>query len=426
MFEGLKKKFSNFVSGLAKKEQEEMQEAPKQEPQKAQEQVQQPTPQPARQHAPEPQKPEPKRPEVKEARQPEVQKQEPDKPVTTTKIITPPAPKIERPVPPNEAQPIKVETPKKAHTPEPITPKDSPHATTFTKLKGIFIREIRVKDEDVEPFIEDLRTSLLQSDVNYDAADKILDGIRKGLVGKQLTSRNIDQQISGVIRDSIMGILSKKNRVDMLRVAQEKRASSELPLKILFIGPNGAGKTTTMAKVAHMFLKNGFTCVLSASDTFRAAAIEQTAVHAGRLGIGVIKGTYGADPASIAFDAIAHAKAHHIDVVLIDSAGRQETNKSLMDEVRKMVRVARPDLKVFVGESIAGNTLLNQVREFNAAVGLDGVILTKLDCDAKGGNTLSIISEADVPVIYFGLGEGYDDLMPYDPDFIINNIVQNN
>lgn len=315
----------------------------------------------------------------------------------------------------------------------PKTPKPSasahreqPKATTATKIKGIFLREVKVKDEDIEPFLEELRTSLLQSDVNYEAAEKILEGIRKGLVDKKLSSRGIDNQINEVIRGSIMGILGSKERIDLVGIARARKASGEMPLKILFLGPNGAGKTTTMAKMAHMFLKNGFTCVLSASDTFRAAAIEQTAIHAQRLGINVIKGTYGADPASVAFDAIAHAKAHHLDVVLIDSAGRQETNKSLMDEVKKMARVAKPDLKVFVGESIAGNTLLNQVREFNAAVGLDGVILTKLDCDAKGGNTLSIISEADVPVLYFGLGEGYDDLMPYDPEFILNNMVQNN
>ncbi len=178
-----------------------------------------------------------------------------------------------------------------------------------------------------------------------------------------------------------------------------------------------------MAKLANMFIKNGFTAVLSASDTFRAAAIEQTAIHAQRLGIGVIKGRYGADPASVAFDAIAHAKAHHINVVLIDSAGRQETNKSLMEEVKKIVRITTPDIKIFVGESITGNSLLSQVNEFNEAIRLDCVILTKLDCDAKGGNTLSILSETNVPVLFFGTGEGYNDLMSYDPEFIINNII---
>ncbi|MDE1855610.1 MAG: signal recognition particle-docking protein FtsY, partial [Candidatus Micrarchaeota archaeon] len=177
-------------------------------------------------------------------------------------------------------------------------------------------------------------------------------------------------------------------------------SGTEMPFKILFIGPNGAGKTTSMAKVAHMLLKNGITCIMSASDTFRAAAVEQTVIHAQRLGIEAVKGIYGADPASVAFDAIAHARARGIDVVLIDSAGRQETNASLIEELKKIVRVTKPDLKLFVGESITGNSLLEQVRALNEAVKLDGIILTKLDVDAKGGNTLSILSETDVPVMF--------------------------
>jgi fused signal recognition particle receptor len=175
-----------------------------------------------------------------------------------------------------------------------------------------------------------------------------------------------------------------------------------------------------------MLLSNGISCVRSASDTFRAAAIEQTAYHAGKLGINVIKGTYGADPASVAFDAIAHAKAHNIMVVLIDSAGRQETNKSLIEELKKMARVTAPDMKIFIGESISGNALLDQVKAINEAVSLDGIILTKLDVDAKGGNTLSILSETTIPILYFGTGEKYTDIMPYDPQFIVDNILPNN
>jgi fused signal recognition particle receptor len=139
----------------------------------------------------------------------------------------------------------------------------------------------------------------------------------------------------------------------------------------------------------------------------------------------VIKGAYGADPASIAFDAIAYAKAHALDAVLIDSAGRQETNKSLIEELKKMVRVNKPDLCIFIGEGIAGNALLEQVKQFDQATKLDGVILTKLDVDAKGGNTLSILSDTQVPVLYFGTGEKYTDLMPYNPQFVVDNIVPN-
>ena len=140
----------------------------------------------------------------------------------------------------------------------------------------------------------------------------------------------------------------------------------------------------------------------------------------------VIKSTYGADPASIAFDAIAYASSHGADVVLIDSAGRQETNKSLLREVEKMVRVAKPDLVIYVGESISGNAIASQINEFKKFIKIDGIILTKLDCDAKGGNTLSILSETTIPVLFFGIGENYKDLIPFDANFIVSNIVPNN
>ncbi|MGC8479311.1 MAG: signal recognition particle-docking protein FtsY [Candidatus Micrarchaeia archaeon] len=296
-----------------------------------------------------------------------------------------------------------------------------PNVTFGTKIKSVFFKEVSIKENDIEPFLEDLRESLLESDVNYDASEKILGSIKTSLLSSKISSKNINSQISGILQDSILKILQKPSKIDLISLASSKKASGE-PLKILFIGPNGAGKTTTMAKVATMFIKNDISVVMSASDTFRAAAIEQTVIHAERLGVNVIKGKYNADPASVAFDAIAHAKAHHINVVLIDSAGRQETNKSLMEEIKKIVRIAKPDLKIFVGEGIAGNALLNQVSEFNSTVGLDGVILTKLDCDAKGGNTISIISETSVPILFFGIGEGYDDLLPYDPNFIVKNI----
>ena len=297
-----------------------------------------------------------------------------------------------------------------------------PKVSFGTKFKGVFLKEVSIKEGDITPFLEDLKLSLLQSDVNYDATEKILENIKIGLVGKKITSKQIDSQITLVLRESILKILKKTSNINLISMAKEKKSIGE-PLKILFIGPNGAGKTTTMAKLANLFIKNNFTVTLSASDTFRAAAVEQTVIHAERLGIGVIKGKYGADPASVAFDAIAHAKAHHINVVLIDSAGRQETNKSLMEEVKKIVRITKPDIKIFVGESITGNSLLGQVMEFNSAIGLDGIILTKLDCDAKGGNTLSILSETNVPVLFFGTGEGYDDIIPYDPEYIIENMI---
>ncbi len=290
----------------------------------------------------------------------------------------------------------------------------------------MFLGHVKISEKDADPFIESLKMGLLQSDVNYDVTERITDNIRRNLVGREVSSRNISADIRDGIRESILGVLSSRSKIQIIDKVKEKAAAGQLPYRILFVGPNGAGKTTTMAKVASMLLSNGISCVLSASDTFRAAAIEQTAYHAGKLGINVIKGTYGADPASVAFDAIAHAKAHNIMVVLIDSAGRQETNKSLIEELKKMARVTAPDMKIFIGESISGNALLDQVKAINEAVSLDGIILTKLDVDAKGGNTLSILSETTIPILYFGTGEKYTDIMPYDPQFIVDNILPNN
>jgi fused signal recognition particle receptor len=293
-----------------------------------------------------------------------------------------------------------------------------------TKIKSVIFQKVKIKESDVEYLLEQLKISLLQSDVNYDVAERFIESMRQRLVNKEVDAKDIEGSINKILREALLSILSKGSEIDIKRLVEEKRASNNAdPFRILFIGPNGSGKTTTIAKIANMLLKSGFSCTLSASDTFRAAAIEQTAFHAGKLGVPVIKGSYGADPASVAFDAIAYSKAHGIDVVLIDSAGRQETNKSLIEEMKKMVRIAKPDLKIFVGESIAGNSLLEQVKEFNDAIKLDGIVLTKLDCDAKGGNTLSVLSDTSISIIYFGTGESYDALLPYKPENIVDSIL---
>ena len=296
--------------------------------------------------------------------------------------------------------------------------------TATTKIKGLFFKKVKIKEEDINDMLENLKLSLVEADVSYDVAEKFVEKLKELLVGREVDSKNIEKEIDAVIKEALLQILSKSSNIDIVNFVKEKRSLDKSePVKILFLGPNGAGKTTTVAKIAKMLRDAGLGCVLAASDTFRAAAIEQLTMHAERLGVPIIKGTYGADPASIAFDAIAYSRAHHIDAVLIDTAGRQETNKSLLEEMKKIVRVAKPDLKIFVGESITGNALLEQVKEFNEAIGLNGIILTKLDCDPKGGNTLSILSETDIPIIYFGTGESYERLIKYNPDEIVENIL---
>lgn len=426
MFEGLKKKFSSFVSSLSKKEEEAVkEEAPVVTEQNTPEIHEEPKPvpkaeAPAVQHHPEPRKEEPAKHQHAEPR-----KEEP-RPVPQTHPVPQPKP-VQQPQPIQQPKPVqKVEAPRPKPHPAPETPRKEPKISFTTKVKGFVFGNVKISEKDADPFIEELKMGLLQSDVNYDVTERITDSIRTNLVGKEISSKGIELEIRNTIRASIMGVLTKRSPVDIVAMIKDSKERNELPFKILFLGPNGAGKTTTMAKIASMLLANDITCVMSASDTFRAAAIEQTAHHAGKLGINVIKGTYGADPASVAFDAISHAKAHGIMAVLIDSAGRQETNRSLIEELKKIVRISKPNLKIFIGESISGNALLDQVKVLNQAVGLDGIILTKLDVDAKGGNTLSILSDTTVPILFFGTGEKYTDIIPYDPSFIVDNIIPNN
>jgi fused signal recognition particle receptor len=251
-----------------------------------------------------------------------------------------------------------------------------------------------------------------------DALEEIKNEFKKEVVGKEV--KDAEGFLKNAFEKALINIMEGPE-IDIVKLAKEKK---EKPFKIMFFGPNGAGKTTTIAKVAHLLMKNKLTVVLSASDTFRAAAIEQLEEHGRRLGIPVIKSSYGADPTAVAYDAVEHAKAKGIDVVLIDTAGRQETSTNLMREIEKMVRVIKPDLKIYIGESIAGHALLEQVKEFNERVGMDGVILTKIDVDPKGGTIISVRKATSVPVIYVGTGQSYDDLEKFDPKEIAKKIVE--
>lgn len=293
-----------------------------------------------------------------------------------------------------------------------------------TKIKGVFLNSVRLNESDIDNFIEELRPALLQSDVSYDATEDFLNILKATLSGAKFKSSDIKRQMISSVRDSLLEMLNRsKPGINMIAKIRAMVAAGSVPVKILFLGPNGTGKTTTMGKIAVMLKKEGIGCVFSASDTFRAAAIEQTEHHAKSIGIPVIKSTYGADPASVAFDAIAYAKAHSIPVVLIDTAGRQETNKNLINEMMKMVRVAKPDITIFIGDSTAGNALAGQISEFSKHMGIDGIVLTKLDCDAKGGNAVSIAHTTGIPVLFFGTGESYDALIQYTPQFVVDSIL---
>ncbi len=295
-----------------------------------------------------------------------------------------------------------------------------------TRLKGVFSKEVKLGESDIDNFTDELMLTLLQSDVSYETTDKFINSLKETLKSSTFESRNIREGVSDCVRSELSKVLKEgMPKEQLLHIVKGRLDAGMKPVSIMFLGPNGTGKTTTMAKIAYMFKKNGISSVFSASDTFRAAAIEQTSFHASKIGMPVIKGSYGADPASVAFDAIEYAKAHSSDTVLIDTAGRQETNKNLLNEIKKMERVAKPDITIYVGESTAGNRIAEQVAEFLKYIKIDGIILTKLDCDAKGGNAISLSDVTGLPIFFFGTGEGYEELMEFNPSFIIDSLVPN-
>ena len=275
-----------------------------------------------------------------------------------------------------------------------------------------------IREKHLDNVLPEMKLALMESDVAMVAVEEMEIIIKKRLVGLRVENRAaIVPTIEKALKASLVELLSKTSFNPQTLL--EKRAQ---PLIIAFVGVNGTGKTTTIAKIADWLQQNGKSVVLAASDTFRAGAIEQLEVHAERLGCKFIKHQAGADPAAVAFDAVEHAKAKHRDIVLIDTAGRMQTNTNLMDEMKKIKRVAKPDLIMFVGDSLAGNDAIDQARKFHEAVGIDAVVLTKLDVDAKGGAALSISSAIGQPIAFIGIGQGYGDIMPFDATWIVERI----
>jgi len=275
----------------------------------------------------------------------------------------------------------------------------------------------KLNEEKLEDFLWDLEISLMEADVAVDVIEKIKDDVKKELVGKKVKLHaNIGDIVERTLKKSIKEVLSKNFDFD------EFIKNSSRPTVILFVGVNGTGKTTVIAKIAKYLKDRGYSVVLAAADTFRAGAIEQLDIHAKNLGVKIIKHKAGGDPAAVCYDAIQHAKAKKRDFVLIDTAGRMQTNRNLMDEMKKIKRVAKPHMIIFVGDSLAGNDAIEQARKFEEAVGIDAVVLTKIDADAKGGAALSIAYEINKPIIFLGTGQGYDDLMKFDVNWFVDRI----
>ena len=302
--------------------------------------------------------------------------------------------------------------------------KDKEDVSVDGEAKGgifSFVREKTITEDHVEDILFELEMELLQGDVAMEVATEVVENVKDDLVGKKIKrSNDITEYTYLALRNAVAEIIDIPGK-SMTEMIEEKKAMGE-PLVVMFVGINGTGKTTTIGKLANYYLKKGYTPVIAASDTFRAGAIEQVTYHADNVGVKIIKHQKGSDPAAVAFDAVEHAKAQGKELVLIDTAGRMQTNTNLMDEMKKIKRVSNPDLVIFVGDALTGNDATEQAKKFNEAIDIDGVILTKADADSKGGASLSIGYVIKKPIMFLGMGQGYDDIMEYDAEWMLDQL----
>jgi fused signal recognition particle receptor len=293
-------------------------------------------------------------------------------------------------------------------------------------LKGLVnkVTTTELKGENLRPVLADFKMSLVENDVALPVADKICDELEKRLDKVQI-KRFEDRKkiVESNLRDVLLEVMGTNGQIDLLKAIDSKRKTRE-PFTIVFVGINGTGKTTTIAKVCHFINKKGYSVVIACSDTYRAGSIEQLEEHARKLGTKMIKHAYGADPAAVAYDCISHAKAHGIDVVLIDTAGRMQTNRNLMSELEKVKRIVKPDLTVLTVDSLTGNDAVMQAEEFHKCVGIDATILTKVDADVKGGSALSVTYVTHKPILFIGTGQTYDDLREFKPEEFVQMILK--
>ena len=301
----------------------------------------------------------------------------------------------------------------------------------FNKLrKGIsaVIKKFKIKElneKSLQKPIDELVNFMMKNEVASQAAFTIGDNLKKKLLKHEHERfKNIRPFIQESLRETIEELLMPPGSdFDLLADIRKKREEEEEPYVILMLGINGTGKTTSLAKLARLLQKNKLTVVFAAGDTFRAGAIDQITEHGNNLKIRTISHQYGGDPAAVSIDAIDHAISKDIDVVIVDTAGRMQNNDNLVRELEKIVRIAEPDLKLFVGDALTGNDIIRQAETFDERIGIDGVILTKMDADLKGGAALSVTHAIQRPILYIGTGQSYDDLKTFDAKSIAKDMV---
>jgi len=299
----------------------------------------------------------------------------------------------------------------------------------FEKLKsGVnsLVQKISQKelsDQDISKILEEFLMALVENNVAYSVAKQICDNLHEKLKATQFRRfTDSTQPAKEALREVLLELLKGSGEESFYKVLNESK-NAHKPAIILFVGVNGTGKTSSIAKVGHLLLRKGFSVIVAAADTYRTGSIEQIEEHARRIGIKTIKHDYGADAAAVAFDAVNYATAHGTNVVLIDTAGRMQTNKNLLEEMKKIARVAKPNMTILVVDSLTGNDAVEQGKSFSSAVNIDGVVLTKLDADAKGGSAISIAAIMGKPILFATVGQNYDDIVSFEPEQMVEKII---
>ena len=324
---------------------------------------------------------------------------------------------LDTPIDPEETAAESSETPDEAVATEPDS--DDNDIGLGERARSLVTGRVILDEDDLSGPLWELELALLESDVEVEVAEALTDRLESELVGER---RTVIQRTSSVVTPALRDAL-----LEILAVGQfdfEARLESiDTPIVIVFTGVNGVGKTTSIAKLSRYLSEQGYSTVMANGDTFRAGAEEQIATHADRLDVELISHEQGGDPAAVLYDAKEYATAHDIDVVLADTAGRLHTSKGLMDQLEKIGRVVDPDLTLFVDEAVAGQDAVNRAREFDEAIPIDGTILTKADADSSGGAALSIAHVTGKPILFLGTGQGYDDLERFDPERMVDRLL---
>lgn len=280
------------------------------------------------------------------------------------------------------------------------------------------VTEKALSEKDIDDLFEESESELFQANVALEVIDFLKQDLKKKLAGRNVKRSQAGKFIRKAFEEGLLETVNQGS-IDLIRMAKKKK-----PLTCVFLGFNGSGKTTTISKVAKYLQNKKLKPLLAAGDTFRAAAQEQLEHHGEKLKIRVIKHQYGADSAAVIYDAIRHAESQGYDFVLADTAGRTHVDVNLADELKKVCRVNNPDLKILVVDSLTGNDAVEQAREFNKMVGVDAVVMTKVDVNTKGGSILSVCYAIKKPILFIGMGQGYNDLEKFSPRKFVKQVLE--